>query len=109
RAQVHWITLEAELSTIPRSGKTRDCRNQLISRAKQTGECAELTADQRAGQAALRNNAKNVSTLSNSAVVCWLSWPEAASTFSASARDWSADWLAPATLGETSLVPAGAW
>ena len=52
--------------------------------------------------------ARNVSTLLYSASACWLSWPDAAATLSASARDWSADWLAPVTLIETSLVPVAA-
>ena len=40
--------------------------------------------------------------------LAWPSWPVAADTFSASARDWSAAWLAPVTLIETSLVPVAA-
>src|SRR5450631_1483794 len=58
--------------------------------------------------AALRRPARKVSTLLNSAVACWLSSPDATMTLSASARDWSAAWLAPATLSETSPVPVAA-
>ena len=60
----------------------------------------------RAPQAALRSPARNVSTLVISAVACWPSSPDATSTLPASARDWSAAWLAPATLAETSPVSA---
>ena len=49
-----------------------------------------------------------MSTLLYSASACRPSWPDAADTLSASARDWSADWLAPVTLIETSLVPVAA-
>src|SRR6266576_204284 len=61
---------------------------------------------ERAAYAALRSPARKVSTLLNSAVACWLRSPDATRTLSARARDWSAASLAPATLRETSPVPA---
>ena len=61
-----------------------------------------------AAQAASRRPARNPSTLSNNAAACSLSWPDATMTLSACARDWSAAWLAPATLCETWLVPIAA-
>ena len=55
-----------------------------------------------------RRPARNVSTLWYSASACWLSWLDTAATLLANVRDWSADWLAPVTLSETSLVPVAA-
>src|SRR3979490_1113908 len=84
-------------ATSPALSKTRDALSLCAGRGQNAY-----------AYAASRRPARKVSTLSSNAVACWLSWPDAARTSSASARDCSAAWLAPALLCETSLVPAAA-